>query len=45
MTYRVTFIERTNGAGQLSEFPPDYVAIDLPDGMVRAAARTTLSRR
>src|SRR6202035_4802952 len=29
MTYRVTFMERTNGAGQPSEFPPDYVAIDL----------------
>ena len=34
MTYRVTFMERTNGAGQPSEFPPDYVAIDLPDGVV-----------
>ena len=34
MTYRVTFMERTNGAGQPSELPPDYVAIDLPDGVV-----------
>jgi len=34
MTYRVTFMERTNGAGQPSEFPPDYVAIELPDGVV-----------
>jgi len=34
MTYRVTFMERTNGAGQPSEFPPDYVAIDLPDSVV-----------
>ena len=34
MTYRVTFMERTNGAGQPSEAPPDYVVIDLPDGVV-----------
>jgi len=34
MTYRVTFLERTNGKGQPSDFPPDYVAIDLPDGVV-----------
>ncbi len=34
MTYRVTFMERTNGSGQPSEFPPDYVVIDLADGVV-----------
>ena len=34
MTYRVTFMERTNGSGQPSEFPPDYVEIDLLDGVV-----------
>jgi len=34
MTYRVTFMERTNEAGKPSEFPPDYVAIDLADGVV-----------
>ena len=34
MTYRVTFMERTNGAGVPSEFPPYYVAIDLADGVV-----------
>jgi hypothetical protein len=34
MRYRVTFMERTNGAGDPSENPPDYVAIDLPDGVV-----------
>ena len=34
MIYRVTFMERTNGSGQPSEFPPDYVAIDLADGIV-----------
>ena len=32
--YRVTFMERTNAAGEPSEFPPDYVSIDLPDGVV-----------
>jgi hypothetical protein len=34
MTYRVTFMERTNASGQPSEFPPGYVEIDLPDGVV-----------
>ena len=34
MRYRVTFMERTNASGEPSEFPPDYVAIDLPDGVV-----------
>ena len=34
MTYRVTFMERTNGKGVPSEFPPDYVEIELPDGVV-----------
>ncbi len=34
MIYRVTYMERTNGAGQPSEFPIDYVAIDLPNGVV-----------
>jgi|ERR1043166_7409335 hypothetical protein len=34
MTYRVTFMERTNGAGQPSEFPPDYLAIEVPDGVI-----------
>jgi len=34
MKYRVTFMERTNGTGEPSEFPPDYVTIDLPDGVV-----------
>ncbi|HYK60486.1 MAG TPA: hypothetical protein VEV85_13725 [Bryobacteraceae bacterium] len=32
--YRVTFMERTQRGGQPSEFPPDYVAIDIPDGVV-----------
>jgi len=27
-------MERTDGAGEPSEVPPDYVAIDLPDGVV-----------
>ncbi len=27
-------MERTNGSGQPSEFPPGYVEIDLPDGVV-----------
>src|SRR5262249_14118030 len=34
MRYRVTFMERTGGAGQPSEFPPDYVAIEVSDGVV-----------
>lgn len=34
MRYRVTFMERTNAAGEPSESPPDYAAIDLPDGVV-----------
>jgi hypothetical protein len=34
MTYRVTFMERTNGLGEPTEFPPDYVAIDVADGVV-----------
>jgi len=32
--YRVTFMERTNAYGDPSEFPPDYVTIDLPSGVV-----------
>jgi hypothetical protein len=32
--YRVTFMERTRASGEPSEFPPDYVEIDLPDGVV-----------
>jgi hypothetical protein len=35
MTFRVTFIERTGASGQPSERPTDYVAIDLPDGVVQ----------
>jgi hypothetical protein len=27
-------MERTNASGQPSEFPPDYLAIDLADGVV-----------
>lgn len=34
MTYRVTFMERTGASGQPSESPPDYVAIEVPDGVV-----------
>jgi hypothetical protein len=34
MRYRVTFLERTGGDGNPSEFPPDYVDIDVPDGVV-----------
>ena len=34
MRYRVTFMERTNAAGNPTEFPPDYVELDLPDGVV-----------
>ena len=34
MTYRVTFMERTGVTGEPSEVPTDYVAIDVPDGVV-----------
>jgi hypothetical protein len=34
MRYRITFMERTDGSGDPSESPPDYVAIDVPDGVV-----------
>lgn len=34
MTYRVTFMERTNASGEPSEAPTDYVAIEVPDGVV-----------
>lgn len=34
-TFRVTFMERTGASGQPSERPTEYVAIDLPDGVVR----------
>lgn len=32
--YRVTFMERTNAAGQPSEHPRGYLEIDLADGVV-----------
>jgi hypothetical protein len=34
MTYRVTFLERTGITGEPSEAPADYVAIEVPDGVV-----------
>ncbi|HYL34661.1 MAG TPA: hypothetical protein VEV17_01970 [Bryobacteraceae bacterium] len=34
MTYRVTFMERTDAAGEPSEAPADYAAIDVPEGVV-----------
>jgi hypothetical protein len=34
MTYRVAFMERTDVTGAPSEAPTDYVAIELPDGVV-----------
>ena len=34
MTYRVTFMERTGVTGEPSEAPADYVAIEVPDGVV-----------
>lgn len=33
-TYRVTFMERTNGNGDPSERPTEYVTLDLADGVV-----------
>src|SRR5690242_763992 len=34
MRYRVTFLERTGKTGEPSEVPPDYLAIEVPDGVV-----------
>ena len=34
MRYRVTFMERTDAAGQPTESPPEYVEIDLAEGVV-----------
>jgi hypothetical protein len=34
MKYRVTFMERDRANGQPSEFPPDYLAINVSDGVV-----------
>ncbi len=34
MKYRVAFKERTDGNGRPSENPPDYVELDLLDGVV-----------
>jgi hypothetical protein len=34
MKYRVVFMEPTNGEGNPSENPPEYVELDLIDGVV-----------
>jgi len=34
-TFRVTFMERTGGSGEPAENPTEYVAIDLPEGVVQ----------
>jgi hypothetical protein len=34
MRYRVTFMERTNAAGEPTESPPDYVDIQAADGVI-----------
>ena len=34
MRYRVTFMERTDAAGEPSEVPPDYLAVNAPDGVI-----------
>ena len=34
-TFRATFMERTGASGEPSERPTEYVANDLPDGVVR----------
>jgi hypothetical protein len=34
MRFRVTFMERTDAAGNPSERPPDYVEIEAPDGVI-----------
>jgi hypothetical protein len=34
MRYRFTLMERTDAAGEPVEKPPDYVAIEVPDGVV-----------
>lgn len=38
MRYRVTFMERTDIAGEPTERPPSYLALELPDGVVRRKA-------
>jgi hypothetical protein len=34
MKFRVAFLERTDSQGGAIENPPDYVDLDLPDGVV-----------
>jgi len=34
MKYRVAFMDRTNAAGESSEYPPGYVAVNAPDGVI-----------
>jgi hypothetical protein len=34
MIYRVTFMERTNEAGEPTETPTDYLAIQVSDGVI-----------
>lgn len=38
MKYRVTFMERTDGAGNPTENPPEFVDPELMDGVVLDAA-------
>ena len=35
MRYRVTFMERTDESGEPTEKPTAYLALELPDGIVR----------
>lgn len=35
MLYRITFMERTNVAGEPVERPSGYLALELPDGIVQ----------
>jgi hypothetical protein len=38
MKFRVAFLERTDSEGNKTENPPDYVDLDLPDGVVLDSA-------
>ena len=38
MKFRVAFLERTDSEGNKTENPPDYVELDLADGVVLDSA-------
>ena len=42
MRYRVTYLERTNAAGEPSESPQDYVEVQLNEGVILDKAMVQL---